>query len=484
MRETAAPGEPKPAGCRFAFDAIGTHWLIETDEPMDPDLRSALLDRVERFDATYSRFRPDSLVARIATATDGGRFDFPEDSRALFGLYDRLFAATEGAMDPLVGRELELLGYDASYSLTPASDDVRAAEHARGRVAWARDVARDGTTVITRRPLVVDVGAAGKGYLVDALSETLQEAGHAGFVVDASGDLRHRGERATRVGLEHPFEPGLVIGVAELRDRALCASGVGRRAWGGGLHHVLDARSGVPVGDVTATWAVADEAALADGLATALFSPTRGGSRSPSTSRTYGCVPTDAPRPHPTSRANSSPERHRPRERISRRKADLAGSRGNSTDMSALIKKFTTALLGVSVTAALANCASTEADEANSPTRSTGSPSAARSPDASLPGRSSYEDGEYTVDGGYGTRGSSIGVSLTLEDDEITAVEVSPRATDRTSLALQRRFADAVPELVIGRNIDDVELDRVAGNSHTPEGFNNALEAAKAAASR
>ena len=34
---------------------------------------------------------------------------------------------------------------------------------------------------------------------------------------------------------------------------------------------MLDARTGVPVDKVVATWAVADETALADGLATALF---------------------------------------------------------------------------------------------------------------------------------------------------------------------------------------------------------------------
>ncbi len=37
------------------------------------------------------------------------------------------------------------------------------------------------------------------------------------------------------------------------------------------MHHVLDAQTGVPVPDVVATWVVADDAATADGLATALF---------------------------------------------------------------------------------------------------------------------------------------------------------------------------------------------------------------------
>ena len=51
----------------------------------------------------------------------------------------------------------------------------------------------------------------------------------------------------------------------------LCASATNRRAWGPGLHHVLDARTGIPVRDVVATWVLAADAASADGLATALF---------------------------------------------------------------------------------------------------------------------------------------------------------------------------------------------------------------------
>ncbi|GAA4000191.1 FAD:protein FMN transferase [Streptomyces plumbiresistens] len=264
-------GRPDAGGCRFAFDAIGTGWQIDTDEPLSGSLRRRVLDRIRRFDATYSRFRPDSLVSRIAAAPAGGRFEFPEDSLALFDLYDRLATATGGAVDPLVGRELELLGYDASYSLTPAPQTVRAQERARGRAIWAADIVRDGRTLVTQRPVVIDVGAVGKGYLVDIVSAILRDAGITRFVIDASGDLRHAGDRAIRVGLEHPFDPQLVVGVAHLRGRALCASGVRARAWGDGLHHLLDARTGRPARKVAATWVVADSAALADGLATALF---------------------------------------------------------------------------------------------------------------------------------------------------------------------------------------------------------------------
>ncbi|MBM6582227.1 FAD:protein FMN transferase [Microvirga sp. BT689] len=85
---------------RFTFNAIGTTWEIETPSPLEMPARRRIL---ERFDATYSRFRPDSLVSRIASLTEGGCVTFPEEAVALFDLYDRLHACTEGAVDPLVG---------------------------------------------------------------------------------------------------------------------------------------------------------------------------------------------------------------------------------------------------------------------------------------------------------------------------------------------------------------------------------------------
>ena len=48
---------------------------------------------------------------------------------------------------------------------------------------------------------------------------------------------------------------------------------------------------------------------------------------------------------------------------------------------------------------------------------------------------------------------SSIDIRVALDDGRITEVDVTPRATDPTSRDLQERFAEAVPEVVIGRPI-------------------------------
>ncbi|GGR37676.1 FMN-binding protein [Deinococcus ruber] len=105
------------------------------------------------------------------------------------------------------------------------------------------------------------------------------------------------------------------------------------------------------------------------------------------------------------------------------------------------------------------------------------SAAAAPSVAQAIPGRvSPYRDGTYTATGQYGNLPSSITVTVTLKGGLITAVRVTPHATDPTSLGLQRRFAAAVPAVVVGKPIADVKVDRLAGSSGTPKGFNAALE--------
>lgn len=94
-----------------------------------------------------------------------------------------------------------------------------------------------------------------------------------------------------------------------------------------------------------------------------------------------------------------------------------------------------------------------------------------------------YTDGTYTARGWYGSLPSSITVRVTLSGGVITAVRVTPHATDPTSLDYQHRFAAAVPRVVVGRPIGEVKVGRLAGSSGTPGGFNDALEQIKAQAS-
>lgn len=248
----------------WRFDAIGTRWEIETAAPLGERDRARVHALVSAFDATWSRFRGDSLVSALRSHGGTTRLtpDAAADAAAMLGAYRELSRATDTAVNPLIGAGLEALGYDRDVSLMPGPAQAAPGE-------WERMLSWDGASLTLAGPGVVDVGALGKGRLVDLISEAL--AGAPGRVtVDGSGDLRVRAG-AARVALEHPYDRTSAIGVVEVADAALCASAVTRRAWGDGLHHVLDGRTGLPVRTWAATWALADDALHADAAATALF---------------------------------------------------------------------------------------------------------------------------------------------------------------------------------------------------------------------
>jgi len=243
----------------WRFDAIGTTWEIETTNELGADERQLVGAEIDRFDREWSRFRSDSGVTRVGR--DGGSIS-SSDAGAMLDAYLDLSRTTAGAVNPLIADSLAALGYDASYSLV-AGDPISAPAGWTDVLRWTAGEATASS------PALLDVGALGKGRLVDLVADVLADL-PGDLVIDAGGDMRVRGS-AVRIGLEHPYDASTAIGVLELQDAALCASAINRRAWGDGLHHVLDARTGVPVRTWAATWAIAPEAMKADAVATALF---------------------------------------------------------------------------------------------------------------------------------------------------------------------------------------------------------------------
>lgn len=243
---------------KWQFEAIGTKWLVETTVPIE-DLKNGIIERIEKFDAVYSRFREDSTVSAVGLRP--GVYDFPADASELINFYRDLYEATDGAVSPLVGGVLDAAGYDKEYSLKPRVVS-KAPE-------WDEAMRWNGSSVITSQPVILDFGAAGKGYLVDIVADMIEKSGVKEYAIDASGDMRIRGEQEV-VGLENPYDPQSVIGTMTLSDGSLCASATNRRTWGD-WHHIVDPRIATPTQEVVATWVIASTTMLADGLATALF---------------------------------------------------------------------------------------------------------------------------------------------------------------------------------------------------------------------
>jgi uncharacterized protein with FMN-binding domain len=136
------------------------------------------------------------------------------------------------------------------------------------------------------------------------------------------------------------------------------------------------------------------------------------------------------------------------------------------------------ALSAVAGVALLAGCAPASSDAAeDTPTQSDST--ASTGSDAA-----SYADGTYSAEGSYQTPESveTITVTVTLEDDVITAVEVTGDPQKRESEQYQGEFIGGIAEVVEGQDIDEIQVSRVAGSSLTSGGFNDAIEKIKAEA--
>jgi thiamine biosynthesis lipoprotein len=224
-------------------------------------------DRIEAFDQAYSRFRADSLVTRIAQSS--GRHQFPADASALFTWYRMLYDVTAGAVTPLIGNALSDAGYDAQYSLVEKS--------MTSPKAWDDVMRFDAASNVleTSEPMLLDFGAAGKGYLIDIVAALLRNAGIDSYCIDAGGDIAYQSEanEPLRIGLENPHDTTEAIGVASILNQSICGSAGNRRRWGR-FHHTLDPRTLTSPDGIAAVWVVAENTMIADGITTALnFAP-------------------------------------------------------------------------------------------------------------------------------------------------------------------------------------------------------------------
>jgi thiamine biosynthesis lipoprotein len=224
-------------------------------------LSEAITGRIDQFDHAYSRFRPDSLVTHMAS--QAGTHNMPADAHRMLEFYEQLYRITGGKVTPLIGATMVDAGYDASYSFRPKAS-LATAPH------WDDVISYDTHSLTLTRPVLLDFGAAGKGYLVDLIAGLLSDAGLHDYLINAGGDIAHRGDTSVIAGLESPFDTSQAIGTVPLHNQAIAASAGTKRKWQH-FTHIIDPQSRTSPQDIVATWVIAADTMTADGLATALF---------------------------------------------------------------------------------------------------------------------------------------------------------------------------------------------------------------------
>lgn len=254
-----------PTICRAAFD----------------DARAAC--RV--FERRLSRTLPHSDIARLNNA--GGKpVAIADDTAALLRAAAGYCADSEGCFDITMGAVVRL--WDFHAGTIPAQEHIDAARmHVDWRTlqVWEEGDAGDGTSTAQafarlRDPeAAVDVGGIAKGWIADALADSMAKRGLSSFIVNLGGNVVAHGEKPDgspwRIGLQDPRDKEAIVGSVAVRDASAVTSGVYERCFqrnGRTYHHILNPRTGYPAEtDAAGATVIARRSLDAEGYSTTLL---------------------------------------------------------------------------------------------------------------------------------------------------------------------------------------------------------------------
>jgi FAD:protein FMN transferase len=219
--------------------------------------RELLRDELERIDRACSRFRTDST---LATVNRSAGEPVPVDDLLLEAVEVaiRVARATDGAVDPTVGRAIRESGYDRDFDeLEPNGRAPAAPSPSPG---WKRvTVDRLAGTVRVPPGCELDLGASAKALAADRAARRIGEHLRCGVLVNLGGDVAIAGPPPdggwrVRVCDDHANPsagPGQTVAIPA---GGLATSSTTVRRWSAGgveLHHIIDPRTG---GSAQVTW--------------------------------------------------------------------------------------------------------------------------------------------------------------------------------------------------------------------------------------
>ncbi len=254
------------------FRAMGTTTVVVVDDPEALATATAAARQViHAVDATCSRFREDSEISRLNGLAGRGPFLVSEMLNHVVGAVLDAAAATDGLVDPTIGRLMERIGYSVTFTDLPL--DGPAIELATRSAPGWRSVAHDRVNrrVTLSEGTAIDVGAVGKAWAADRAAAAAANETGVGVLVACGGDVAVSGSSPAggwRVRVADSTTSDIWQDV-HVFDGGVATSGTSSRTWRRGgetLHHIVDPATGLPV---DSPWVMASVAAVSCAAANA-----------------------------------------------------------------------------------------------------------------------------------------------------------------------------------------------------------------------
>ncbi len=264
----------------YAFGTVVEISIFGIAENRARQISDMVLEDMQLMHKTWHAWQPGSLSRVNALLVMQGNFSIPPSILPLIRKGEQYWRSSQGLFNPAIGKLIALWGFHKDIDpealwLPPRPEEV--AELVRQNPVMGDVVIQGIEGRGTNSALHLDFGGFAKGYMADQAVALLREQGVENAIVNIGGDLRAigtRGERPWHIGIRHPRQPGVLASLDIRGDECVFTSGDYERFYqfeGKRYHHIIDPRSGYPAQGLTSVTVLAQEGALADAAATALF---------------------------------------------------------------------------------------------------------------------------------------------------------------------------------------------------------------------
>lgn len=246
--------------------------VFSPSEPLAAEAVATAFDRIAALEDVLSDYRESSEVSRLVRLEPGEWHPVSADLGAVMRASAQVWEVSGGAFDPAIGPLTRLWRKTRNTGTMPDPSTLTDALNRSG-FRWFQIDPHADRVRFARSGLGLDFGGIGKGWATDEALRVLEDFGITSALIDFGGDLRVGGPPPGRVGwsIEVMDDSGRMVTI-EIANRAVAASGDLEQFVdidGVRYAHILDPHTGLGVQGPVAAAVTADNAWLADALASA-----------------------------------------------------------------------------------------------------------------------------------------------------------------------------------------------------------------------
>ena len=256
------------------FFAMNTYIsLTAYGEEADTALEQAQ-ERIQELEGLWSVTDENSDIFRI-NQNSGQSVTVSGETARIVSFALEMAEKTGGALDPTIYPVLEAWGFTTDQKQVPSDEEIASL---LAYVGYSR-ISLEGTQLTVPEGMELDLGAVGKGYTADLVTETLAGYGVESAVISLGGNVQAIGSRPDgsdwRIGIREPWGEGN-LGILEVSDAGVVTSGGYENYFEDGegniYWHILDPKTGHPANSgLQSVTIVSTAGKLCDALSTALF---------------------------------------------------------------------------------------------------------------------------------------------------------------------------------------------------------------------